>query len=170
MNNHQPKFDGAKWRCADCQSVLATVAQVEKFSLPTMEAKMVAALELPTGFIKTSGDVWLRPKNYLPLGRGAANQKKRINIKQFREKQLGTAIEERDYASIVQSQMDLRQIAANAAAASSESEKAKPVRLRAEELPASIKCPKPGCDHISRLTSIRARHNTAELNDVCSVC
>ncbi len=39
MSNSEPRFDGVKWRCAKCQSVLATVAQVEELQLPTRKPK-----------------------------------------------------------------------------------------------------------------------------------
>jgi len=159
LNNNAPRFDGVKWRCSKCQSVLATVVKTEKFSLPTMEKTMVAALELPSGYVKPSGGTYSRPNKHLPLGRGAQNQKSRIKTRHFREWQLDTAIKKNDGASIGQSQMDLAQLAANAAATSSENKETRPVRLCADELPAQVKCPKPGCNHESRLTSIRARPN-----------
>lgn len=159
LNNNAPKFDGVKWRCPKCQSVLATVVKTEKFSLPTMEKTMVAAIELPSGYIKPSDGVWCRPNKYLPFGRGAQNHKSRIKTKHFRERKLENAIKKNDPASIVQSQMDLAQIAANAAATSSENKETKPVRLCAEELPAQVKCPKRKCDHVACLASIKARPN-----------
>ena len=166
MNSNQPKFDGAKWRCAKCQSVLATIVKDDQFSLSTMEKTTVAALELPPGFTKDSQGVYLKPGKYLPLGRGASNQKRRGEITRFRENQLGNAIRKSDLASIGQSQMDLAQIARNKAEASSATTNAKPIRLHAADLPVSIQCVKPGCNHKARLTSIRALPNMAQRGGV----
>lgn len=162
MNDNEPKFDGAKWYCPQCRSTLATIVEMKQFPLATMKAKMVAALELPSGYVKPSGGIWLRPKKHLPFGRGTQNQKSRIKTKQFRQWQLDTAIKKHDGASIGQSQMDLARIAANAAAASGENVEIKPARFSAEELPIKVKCPKSGCEHISQLTSIRACPNMAQ--------
>ena len=84
MNNHEPKFDGEKWRCARCLSVLATVAQVEELQLPTrerptMESKRVTVLELPAGYVKPKGrDEYVKPNKTHPFMRGAGQQKDRI--------------------------------------------------------------------------------------------
>ena len=163
MNNHEPKFDGEKWRCARCLSVLATVAQIEKLQLPRMEPKRVTVLELPAGYVKPKGrDEYVKPSKTRPFMRGAEHQKDRIKTRRFTEQQLETARAKSDYASISEAKRKLAQFAALTSKASEPNADVRPKRLCADELPVSIQCAKPGCSHVTRLTSIRARPNMAQ--------
>jgi hypothetical protein len=150
-----PLFDGHKWKCARCNATLAKVVEAERFTLPTMQKRIVTALELPPGFIKTSGNVWLRPKNYLPSGRGSQNQKQRIQRNRFTERQLEVAQEKSDYASISEAQRKIARTKTLATQGSSGDVKVAPMRLHAEELPIRVKCAKPGCETVSQVPSIR---------------
>lgn len=163
MNNNQPKFDGAKWRCAKCQSVLATVAEVEELQWQTMEKKRVAVLELRAGVIKSKGsDKFEKPDKAQPFMRGASNQKQRIKRRKNTERQLELAQENSDIPNTVHAQQILERGKALASQASAPATDAPIKRLHAKDLPASVKCVKPGCDHESLIPSIRASPNVAQ--------
>lgn len=167
LNNNQPRFDGVKWRCPKCQSVLATVAEVEELQLSTMESKRVAVLELPAGYVKPNGrEEFVKPQKAQPFQRGAGNQKQRIKRRKFTERQLEVAQEKSDIASIFEAQRKLAQFEALASKASEPTTETTATRLRREELPVSIKCAKPGCSHVARIASIRARPNVAQRGGV----
>ena len=165
MNNHEPKFDGEKWRCARCLSVLATVAQVEELQLPTrerptMESKRVTVLELPAGYVKPKGrDEYVKPNKTHPFMRGAGQQKDRIKTRRFTERQLETARQKSDHESISEAKRKLAQYEAFASKASEPNADVRPKRFHADELPVRVQCAKPGCKTVSCLTSIRARPN-----------
>lgn len=170
-----PDFDGAKWRCPCCGACLATVVQVEQFDAAAMEGfdvramlfqsqkkRIVAALELPNGFVNKSG-LWLRPSKLLPSNRGAHNASDRTKKDAHTRRQWEQAQRKNDVASIVEAEHKLRQVEERRFTPSEPRSEGEAPRLFAEQLPVSIRCPKVNCARVVCLEAIKGpiSHKTA---------
>ena len=156
-----PNFDGKKWKCA-CGATLATVEKDERDEFDSaaqrFSKRTVATLEIPEGYLHHEGRaVWLRPRNVLPFQRGAQEQAKRKELREFALRRIETARRKGDPSTVVFEEGRLRDQEARRFEPSApvSTGQAKPTRFSSEQLPIRIECPDPHCKRVWPLLRIK---------------